>query len=160
MAIKNLKHILDEHPFFSDMKPEYMNLLAGCASNVRFKRGQFILREGQQANSFYLLREGEVALEICPPKRAPVAIQTLSAGEVLGWSWLVPPYRWRFDAQAIQPTRAIALDGKCLRKKCEEDGDLSFALLTRFSRVMVEHLQAARSQVLIASDKREAKKKR
>src|SRR5690348_15067094 len=138
MAIKNLKEILNEHPFFSGLKPEYTDLLAGCASNVGFKQGQFILREGGEANSFYLLREGEVGLEICPPKRSPVAIQTLAAGDVLGWSWLVPPYRWRFDARATQPTRAIALDGRCLRRKCEKDGDLSFALLTRFSKVMVE----------------------
>lgn len=159
MAIKNLKEILNEHPFFSGMKPEYTDLLAGCASNVRFKQGQFILREGGEANSFYLLREGEVGLEICPPKRSPVAIQTLAAGDVLGWSWLVPPYRWRFDARATQPTRAIALDGRCLRRKCEKDGDLSFALLTRFSKVMVDHLQAARSHVLSASDKAAAHKK-
>jgi CRP/FNR family transcriptional regulator, cyclic AMP receptor protein len=160
MAIKNLELILKEHPFFSGMKAGQMDQLVGCASNVRFKSGQFILREGGHANAFYLLREGKVALEIRPQGRRPIFIQTLSAGDVLGWSWLVPPFRWRFDAKTIGAARAIALDAKCLRKKCEADADLSFALLTRFSRVMVEHLQAARLQVLSANGKSTAKKRR
>lgn len=157
IAIKNLESILNEHPFFAGMKAEYKELLAGCASNVRFKSGQFILREGGPANAFYLLREGKVALEICPPGRKPIPIQKLAEGDVLGWSWLVPPFRWRFDAHAVGPTRAIALDAQCLRKKCEQDGGLSFDLLTRFSRVMVEHLQGARLQILNHHDKRNGK---
>lgn len=148
MTIENLEHILIEHPFFVGMKQEHMDLLVGCASNVRFEAGQFILREGEEANSFYLLRQGKAALEIYAPGRGSISIQTLGAGEVLGWSWLVPPYRWRFDARAIELTRAIALDGKCLRQKCEKDSELGFELLKRFSQVMVEHLQAARFQLL------------
>jgi len=148
MAIEDLERILIEHPFFDGMKQEHMDLLVGCASNARFEGGQFILREGEEANSFYLLRQGQAALEIYTPGRGPLSIQTLGAGEVLGWSWLVPPYRWRFDARAIELTRAIALDGKCLRQKCEEDAELGFELLKRFSQVMVEHLQAARFQLL------------
>jgi CRP/FNR family cyclic AMP-dependent transcriptional regulator len=148
MAIENLERILIEHPFFDGMKQEHMDLLVGCASNVRFDAGQFILREGEEANSFYLIRQGKAALEIYAPGRGSISIQTLGAGEVLGWSWLVPPYRWRFDARAIELTRAIALDGKCLRQKCEKDADLGFALLQRFSQVMVEHLQATRLQLL------------
>ncbi len=148
MAMENLERILIEHPFFVGMKQQHMNLLVGCASNVRFDAGQFILREGEEANHFYLIRQGKAALEIYAPERGSITIQTLSAGEVLGWSWLVPPYRWRFDARATELTRAIALDGKCLREKCEKDTDLGYELLKRFSQVMVEHLQATRFQLL------------
>jgi CRP-like cAMP-binding protein len=148
MAIENLESILIEHPFFANMKKQHMDLLVGCASNVRFDAGQFILREGEEANHFYLLRQGRAALEIYAPERGSITIQTIGAGEVLGWSWLVPPYKWRFDARAVELTRAIALDGKCLREKCEKDTDLGYELLKRFSQVMVEHLQATRFQLL------------
>jgi CRP/FNR family cyclic AMP-dependent transcriptional regulator len=146
--MENLERILVEHPFFRGMKEEHLDLLVGCATNVRFTAGEFILREGEEANLFYLIRHGRVALEIFSPERGPITIQTLGEGDVLGWSWLVPPYRWRFDARAVELTRALALDGECLRKKSENDSCLGYELLKRFSQVMVEHLQAARVQLL------------
>jgi len=150
--METLERILIEHPFFAGMKEEHMNLLVGCASNVRFDAGQFILREGQEANNFYLLRQGKVALDVYAPERGGITIQTLGAGDILGWSWLVPPYRWRFDARAVDLTRAIALDGKCLRQKCENDCCLGYELMKRFSQVMVDHLTATRLQLLNVYD--------
>jgi len=146
--MEDLKNILTTHPFFAGMRPEHLQLVVGCASNVRFDAGKFILREGEEANEFYLLRHGKVALEVYAPDRGPITIQTLGEGDILGWSWLVPPYRWKFDARVIEMTRAIALDGKCLREKSEHDCQLGYELLKRFSQVMVEHLQAARFQLL------------
>jgi CRP/FNR family cyclic AMP-dependent transcriptional regulator len=146
--METLERILMEHPFFAGMTEPYMNLLVGCASNVRFDAGQFILREGEEANQFYLIRQGQVALEVYAPHRGSITIQTLGAGEILGWSWLVPPYHWRLDARAIELTRALALDGKCLREKCEKDHDLGYEMLKRFSQVMVDHLTSARLQLL------------
>jgi CRP/FNR family transcriptional regulator, cyclic AMP receptor protein len=150
--METLERILIEHPFFAGMKEEHMDLLVGCASNVRFDAGQFILREGQEANNFYLLRQGKVALDVYAPERGGITIQTLGAGDILGWSWLVPPYRWRFDARAVDLTRAIALDGKCLRQKCENDCCLGYELMKRFSQVMVDHLTATRLQLLNVYD--------
>lgn len=150
--MEDLKNILTTHPFFSGMKPDHLQLLVGCASNVRFDAGKFILREGEEANEFYLLRHGKVALEVYAPERGPITIQTLGEGEILGWSWLVPPYRWKFDARVIEMTRAIALDGKCLRDKLESDYHLGYELLKRFSQVMVERLQTARFQLLNVYD--------
>jgi CRP/FNR family transcriptional regulator, cyclic AMP receptor protein len=152
MAMEDLKNILTTHPFFAGMKPEHLQLLVGCASNVRFDAGKFILREGEEANEFYLMRHGKVALEVYAPERGPINIQTLGEGDILGWSWLVPPYRWKFDARVIEMTRAIALDGKCLRQKSESDCQLGYELLKRFSQVMVDHLQAARLQLLNVYD--------
>jgi CRP/FNR family cyclic AMP-dependent transcriptional regulator len=150
--METLERILVEHPFFAGMREPHMDLLVGCASNVRFDAGQFILREGEEANKFYLIRQGQVALEVHAPERGSITIQTLGAGEILGWSWLVPPYYWRLDARAVELTRALALDGKCLREKCEKDHDLAYELLKRFSQVMVDHLTATRLQLLNVYD--------
>jgi len=146
--MENLERIITEHPFFAGMTPEHLRLLAGCASNARFNAGQFVLREGEEANEFYLIRHGKVGLEVYTPNRGALTIQTLGEGEILGFSWLVSPHRWRFDARCIELTRAIALDGKCLREKSESDCRLGYELLKRFSHVMVEHLQSARLQLL------------
>jgi len=146
--METLKRILAEHPFFQNLDERYLQLIVGCASNVRFDAGQFIFREGDEANQFYLVRHGKVALKIFTPERGPIVIQTISEGEIFGWSWLIPPYHRHFDAQAVELTRAIALDGKCLRTKCEEDHDLGYELLMRSARIMEQRLQATRLQLL------------
>jgi len=148
MSIETLEKILAEHPFFKDLKKEYLELILGCAKNVFYKAGEFIFREGEEANEFYIIRDGRVSLEISVPGKEPVVIQTLEDGEVLGWSWIIPPYYWHFDAKAVEPTRAIALDGKCLRNKCEEDHSLGYELLKRFVTIVEQRLQATRIQLL------------
>jgi CRP/FNR family cyclic AMP-dependent transcriptional regulator len=150
MAMETLRGILAEHSFLGGLEDRHLDLLVGCASNVRFEAGQFILREGEEANQFYLIRHGKVALEVSAPGRGPIIILTLGEGEVLGWSWLVPPYRWRFDARAVELTRAIVLDGKCLRTKSEEDHDLGYELLKRFAHIIEKRLAATRIQLLMS----------
>jgi CRP-like cAMP-binding protein len=146
--MRTLEPILAEHPFFHDLEPQYLQLVLGCAGNVRFKAGDFLFREGQEANHFYLLRHGRVALQVYVPQRGPITVETIDAGEVLGWSWLFPPYRWQFDAQALELVRAVAFDGRCLRDKCAEDHDLGYSLMQRFAQVMSQRLQATRLQLL------------
>ncbi|HKJ33634.1 MAG TPA: cyclic nucleotide-binding domain-containing protein [Balneolales bacterium] len=146
--MENLEKILSEHPFFKNIEGEYLNLIVGCASNVRFEQDDIIFREGQKANLFYVIREGSVALDLHDPSSGKITIDTLTDGEILGWSWLVPPYYWRFDARAIKMTRAIVLDGKCLRNKCENDHDLGYELLKRFALIIDQRLQATRLQLL------------
>jgi CRP-like cAMP-binding protein len=148
MEKHSLEPVIAGHPFFQGMKQDYLHLLVSCASNVRFEAGQFIFREGEEANHFYLIRQGSVALEINDPSRGPIPIQTIGEGDVLGWSWIFPPYRWHFDARAQELTRAVAMDGKCLRKKCDEDPVLGYEMMKRFARIMVERLQATRLQLL------------
>jgi CRP/FNR family transcriptional regulator, cyclic AMP receptor protein len=148
METATLESILAEHPFIKDLKSEYVQLMLGCASNVRFEAGQFVFHEGEDANQFFLIREGKIALEIFAAQRGPLTILTLEAGDVLGWSWLFPPYRWKFDARALERTRALALDGTCLRAKCEEDHDLGYELLKRFVMIVEQRLQATRFQLL------------
>jgi len=148
MPIEDLERILAAHPFFKGMEPVYHQLFVDCASNVRFEAGEYIFREGGEANQFYLIRHGRAAVEISTPERGAVIIQSLGEGEVLGWSWMIPPYRWRFDARAVELTRAIALDGRCLRERSEEDHDLGFQLMKRAAHVIEERLQATRLQLL------------
>ncbi|HXF06185.1 MAG TPA: cyclic nucleotide-binding domain-containing protein [Blastocatellia bacterium] len=146
--METLERILAEHPFFAGLDARHIQLIVGCAANVRFDAGQFIFREGEEANEFYVIRHGKVALEIFVPGRGPVTIQTLGEGEILGWSWLIPPYHWHFNARAVELTRAIALDGRCLRVKCEDDHDLGYELLKRFAHIVEQRLQATRLQLL------------
>jgi CRP/FNR family transcriptional regulator, cyclic AMP receptor protein len=146
--METLEGILAQHPFFKELETRYLQLVIGCASNVRFNAGEFIFREGEEANEFYLIRHGKVALEIFAPPRGSVTVQTIGEGEILGFSWLIPPYHWRFDARALELTRAIALDGKCLRTKCEEDQGLGYQLMKRFSHIVEQRLQATRVQLL------------
>jgi len=146
--IETLERVLSEHAFFCDLPARDLHTLAGCASNVHFHAHEAIFREGTQAERFYLIRSGKVAIEVFAPGQGALTIQTLGAGEVLGWSWLFPPYRWNFDARAVEETRAFALDGQCLRAKCEVDHDLGYELMKRFSQVMIERLRATRLQLL------------
>ena len=146
--MQTLEAILAEHPFFEGLDPRYMPLITGCASNVRYKSGEYVFHEGESAGQFYILRQGNVALETHDARRGTIIIETISAGEVLGWSWLFPPYRWHFSARALQETRAVALDGTCLRAKGEADHDLGYELAMRVARIMMERLQATRLQLL------------
>jgi len=146
--METLEKILTEHAFFEGLEPEYLKIVTGCASNVRFAPGAYIFREGEEANQFYLLRQGKVAIEIFAPQSPPIIVDTVEKDEILGWSWLVSPYHWRFDARAVEMTRAIALDGKCLREKCEANPGLGYALLKRLVQLIDQRLQATRIQLL------------
>jgi CRP/FNR family cyclic AMP-dependent transcriptional regulator len=103
-----LKTILAEHPFFKGLDQSYLNVIVGCAGNVRFDSGDYISRQGEEADHFYLIRQGRVVLEaVSAPGQKPITIQTIGEGDVLGWSWLFPPYRWHLDARAVASTEGI-----------------------------------------------------
>ncbi len=146
--MRTLEGVLAGHPFFTGMDPRYLELAVGCAANVRFNAGELIFSEGHRADHFYLIRAGKIALEISVPGRGGLTIQTLGDGEILGWSWLVPPYNWRFDGRAADMTRVIVFDGKCLREKCEEDHELGYELQKRVIAVLGEHLDSTRYRLL------------
>ena len=146
--MQTLEPILAKHPFFKDLETPYLKLVVGCASNVVFREGQMISRRGGDADRFYLIRHGRVAVELHAAERGTITVQTLGEGDILGWSWLIPPYQWDFDARAVELTRAIAMDGTCLRTKSDADHNLGYELLTRFVRVLVGQLEATRIQLL------------
>lgn len=146
--MKSIRDLLAEHPVFDELLDSDLDLIAGCGRNTRFAAGEVLFEEEQPAEVFYVVRAGKVGLEITAPGRPPVPVATVAAGDVLGWSWLFPPYRWDFTARAREDTAAIEIDGACLRRKCEEDGDLGYRLMKRFARVAVERLTATRLQLL------------
>lgn len=148
MAIKKIEALLKEHPFFSDMRQEYIDSLAGCASNVHFKARETIFRQDEKANHFYIIESGKVAIDLATPGRRVLTIETLGAGKVLGWSWLFPPYEWQYGARAVEDTKAIAMDALCLRGKCEADPALGYDLMKRFSAIMLRRMQRARLQLI------------
>jgi CRP/FNR family transcriptional regulator, cyclic AMP receptor protein len=142
-----LKPLLEEHPFFAGMTSDDLALIAGCARNARFAPGEYLCREGSAAREFYLVRSGSVSLELHAPGRGTLILQTIGEGEILGFSWLMPPHVWMFDGRASQATQVLAFDGACLRGKCEEDPRLGYDLMKRVARVMIERLQSLRLQL-------------
>ena len=148
MQPENLTKLLRQHPFISEMDETLLKTMLTCASNVFFSDDEYLFREGEEATKFYLIRTGRVALELHGSERGMIRIQTIGPGEVLGWSWLVHPYRWHFDAIAVEDIRAFALDGKCLRTKCDKDHDLGYELYKRFTQVLENRIKATRLQLL------------
>jgi CRP-like cAMP-binding protein len=146
--METLERIVAEHPFFTGLNGDFTKLLVGCAANVRFEPGSYIFREGGEANHFYLIRSGKVALEMVTPHNHPMRVYTVAEGDILGWSWLLPPYHWRFHAHAMEDTRAIALDGRCIRNKCELNHELGYQLFQRVAQVISKRLEATCFQLL------------
>jgi len=146
--METIEAVLRDVPLFEGLTQEELQLLAGCASNVRFDEGERIVRDGDPADTFYVVRHGAVSLEMFVPARGPVTIETIEAGEVLGWSWLFAPYRWQFDAVALTRVRATGFDGSCLRGKCETDPKLGYDLMSRFAQLLIERLQWMRIRLL------------
>lgn len=146
--MKKIVDILSLHPFFRELAPADLDFISGCAKNAVFAEKQLIAKPGEAADVFYLIRHGLVALLLEAPPSQPFIFQTLGEGDILGLSWLVPPYRWSVTAQAIQTTRVIAIDGACLRKKCEEDHSLGFKLMKQLAQVMAAREEASRLHLL------------
>jgi len=142
-----LQPVLERQPFFQGMTPDAMALLTGCVKNVRFDTGEYLVREGTDANSFFLIRTGRVALSASNPPRSLV-VHTAGPGDMVGWSWIVAPYRYRFDARATEPTVAFELDGACLRNKCDANPALGYQLLKRVSGVLGQRVDDLQMRLL------------
>jgi CRP-like cAMP-binding protein len=146
--VRTIDELLVDVPALADLRPEYRELIAGCARNRVFAAGELLMKEGEPAGDFYVIRSGDVALETFVPQRGALTIETLHDGDLVGWSWLVPPYRTTFDARALDQTRTVSFDGACLRGKCEDDHELGYELMKRFTNVIVGRLQSTRLRLL------------
>jgi CRP/FNR family transcriptional regulator, cyclic AMP receptor protein len=146
--MRTIEELLSENATLAALTPEHRAVIAGCAENRVFDPGEYAMREGDPADVFYVLRHGDVALETFAPQRGPMTLETLHDGDLLGWSWLIPPYRTMFDARSLGTTHAIAFDGACLRGKLEQDPALGYAIMRLFSAVIVERLQNTRLRLL------------
>jgi CRP-like cAMP-binding protein len=134
-------------PFFEGMPQKDLDFISGCARNVAFQKEQFLLLEGKSADTFYVLRHGQVALEVEAGNKT-VVIQTVGEGQVVGWSWLVPPYTWHYDARAVAPVSALAFDAVCVRQKCEDDPAFGYEMFQHLTQLIVQRLMATRIQLI------------
>lgn len=146
--MKTIERLISEHPFFAGLDPQYVSLIAGCGKNVRFLPRQYLLKEGSPADSFYLIRTGEVSIESYAPGHGPLIIRKAEAESIVGFSWLFEPFRVIFDARALTEVSAVHLDGACLRQKAESDHELGYVLMKRFAHMMLHLLQVTRLQAL------------
>ena len=137
------------HPFLIGLGEHHVRLLADCAMRSHFRSGEIVFRESEPANRFYLIEHGRVALE-SSTLGEPVRIDEIHDGDLLGWSWLFPPYAWHFTARALEDTAAIFFYGTVLREYCEKDHSLGFELFKRMSVVMLRRLQGARQKLISA----------
>ncbi len=146
--MESLERFLTKHPFFAGIDREHVLPFVGCARNLKWEPGSYVFREGEEATEVYLVREGRIAVELARPGGEAIVIETLDAGDVLGWSWLLPPYRWHFDARVVEPGRAISLDGACLRRKADADPAFGYLLMRRMCDVIARRLVASSMQIL------------
>jgi CRP/FNR family cyclic AMP-dependent transcriptional regulator len=146
--MEGLERIVLAHPFFAGLEAELGPVVSGCARNHRFDPGTYLAHEGDAADEFFLIRHGKVALEILPPGQQPIVFSTEGEGSIVGTSWLVPPYRWRIDARAVDLIRAIGINAACLRDKCEADPRLGYEMMKRIVPIIVGRLDETRLQIL------------
>jgi CRP-like cAMP-binding protein len=147
MGSSTLSELL-QHPLFAGLPVPAIEHISGCASDVTFPAGELIFSQGASAGSLYLLRRGKVALSAHAPGKGHLLVQTLGPGEVLGLSWLFPPFQWQFDARAVEAVEAVALDGGCLRAKLDDDPALGYRLLSRITPVVLARLHQTRVRLL------------
>ena len=140
--------LLSNHRFFAELTPETVRFLAAHASRRSIPQDHILFRHGDPANHFYLVLDGRISIEI-PAIQGPfLQVQTLAAGEVLGWSWLIPPYTMSFQARAEVPTELLEFDGTLIRAKCEEDAAFGYNMIKHFASLMSERMDAARRKVM------------
>jgi CRP/FNR family transcriptional regulator, cyclic AMP receptor protein len=146
--VQTIAELLAEIPALSTLASEHRDTIAGCARNSVFRDGERIMAAGDPADAFHVIRSGAVALETFVPRSGPVIVETLHEGDLLGWSWLVAPYRVAFDGRAVGATHTFEFDGTCLRGKCDADPALGYDLLKLVASVMLERLQGTRLRLL------------
>lgn len=146
--MNSLLQLLQRHPFFSGINPGHLELIESCARNFPMVSGKVLLHSDQQADRFYVIRDGRVGIQLPIPGKSALTVQTVEAGDVVGWSWIFPPFRTYFDAVCLQSGRALEFDGVCLREKCGSDPLLGYELTRRFARVMRDRLRATHLQLV------------
>jgi len=144
---KDIKTLLEEASFFNSLPEHNLELLCGCGQLVHAKAGSFMLKEGEEANSLYLIRKGEVGIESHIPGGV-LTVSKVGSDGVVGYSWLFPPYKNIFDARAITDVSAIKFDGRCLRAKAEADHELGYQFMKCFADILLKTMQSTRRQML------------
>lgn len=148
MSTEDVAQYLPTHHFFAGLAPSTVEVLAQCATEATANAGEYLFREGEPADHFYAVRSGRIAIELHTPAGGGAVLDTAHEGDVVGWSWLVPPYRWAFDARATEPSAVVVFDAATLRTACDADPGVGYALARRVAQVMSHRLQSARVRLL------------
>ncbi len=139
---------LQQQSFFRGFTDDEIACLAASATAVEFNRGAYLCHEGEEAHHFYIVREGKLAIEILPPHKHTIVLQTIDAGDVFGWSWLSLPFRWAFSGRALTALKALRINGKAVQQQCEADPVFGYKILKSFTSMMTHRLQMTRLQLL------------
>ena len=143
-----IQDYLSTHAFFSGLNDNFMKFLSNSATELKIKKGDVLFQQGEGADKFYLLRNGQISVQVPALMGPTLEIQTLGEDQMLGWSWLIPPYRWNFQARAAEESYLLEFDGSAILARCEEDPKFGYELLKRFARLMSERLDAARQKMM------------
>ncbi len=147
MKTKTIPELLRENEFFSELPDDDIEFIAGCAQIAHFAKGKFVMLAGEPCTHFYLVRTGRAVVEVETANRARV-IHSPGPGDLIGWSWVLPPATWRYDVRVIEDISAIAFDAECVRRKCEEDTEFGYHIYRRILELVIERLMATRIQML------------
>lgn len=148
MADKTIEQHIDAQEFLGDLKPEFRKYLVEHARFRSLDANEVLFRYDTEADRFHLVTEGRVSIEVAAIEGPPLELQELGPGAILGWSWLIPPYRWSFQARAEEAGEVIEFDGRAVRDRCEENPEFGYEILKRFSALMSERLSSAREQMM------------
>jgi len=148
MSKQSIEEFLSAHAFFSKMDASFLKFLADSVTELQVKQGGVLFKHGNRADKFYLLRNGQVSIQVPAVMGPTLEIQTLGENQILGWSWLIPPYRWSFQARALEDSDLLEFDGSAILARCEEDPKFGYDLFKRFAALMSERLDAARQKMM------------
>ena len=148
MIEQSTAEYLSTHNFFSGLSEELVKFLGDCISIREIKKGQVLFRQGERADKFYIVRNGQISIQIPAIMGPTLEIKTLGAEQVLGWSWLISPYQWSFQAKAEEDSELLEFDGVAILARCEQEPQFGYELLKKFAGLMSERLDAARQKVM------------
>ena len=148
MSNQSIQDYLSTHAFFSGLDDAFMKFLSDSAAELKIEKGDVLFQQGERADKFYLLRKGQVSVQIPALMGPTLEIQTLGEDQMLGWSWLIPPYRWNFQARAMEDSELLQFDGSAILARCEKEPKFGYELLKRFASLMSERLDAARQKMM------------
>lgn len=147
MSAPGILGVFDNHQFLKTLSQQHRMVLASGARPFTKKAGEYLAKQGETANTFYLLQSGSVQLETGQGGQGKVSVHTANPGEIIGWSWIVPPHRWQFDCLAATDVQGLAFDGAWLRDKIEADHELGYQILRKLVDVIASRLAETRTHL-------------
>ncbi len=148
MSNQSIAEYLSAHEFFSELSEDVLKFLCECASAREIKKEQILFRQGERADKFYVIRNGRISVQIPALMGPTLEIQALGQDQVLGWSWLISPYQWNFQAKAEEDSELLEFDGTAVLARCEQEPKFGYELLKKFAALMSERLDAARQKMM------------